>query len=319
MPAIRHLPPAILRAARRLGVDVECARVWKALVAAGVHPILLKGPAVARWLYETGERDYGDIDLLISSGQASTATETLRSLGFAEPLKESPGDRRRIAREWYSPAQRPPVDLHTNLLGVGVDDELAWSLLTRDTEFLEVAGVHMRSLGIVARTLHIAMHAGQHGRAVGHVIEDLARAVEQVPIEVWRKAAALARELDATGVMRAGLVLDAKGSDVLEHISLPTMTTVDSQLLSSSLSPWPLNVALALEWASKRAGVMNKVRYVLRRVFRSPAWMREHEPGARDGMKGLTLAYVRRLKRLMESSPAAFRAWIRARRAAGRP
>ena len=54
-------------AANALLLDLAAARASAALRDAGIRAILLKGPVIARWLYDDGsERNYGDVDLLVA-------------------------------------------------------------------------------------------------------------------------------------------------------------------------------------------------------------------------------------------------------------
>jgi Uncharacterised nucleotidyltransferase len=73
----------LLAIARSLYVDVVTADVTKELRARGVRSILLKGPAVAGWLYRDGTpRPYADTDLLIAPSNLAAAKVVLEDLGF---------------------------------------------------------------------------------------------------------------------------------------------------------------------------------------------------------------------------------------------
>ncbi len=66
-----------------MGVDAVTAEVSVALQEAGCPNLLLKGPAVSRWLYgEEHERPYGDTDLLVDPASLEVAHATLAELGF---------------------------------------------------------------------------------------------------------------------------------------------------------------------------------------------------------------------------------------------
>ena len=59
-----HDPEKLARLAatgERLRIDAATAEVEERFELAGVHALLLKGPTIARWLYEDGaERSYLD-------------------------------------------------------------------------------------------------------------------------------------------------------------------------------------------------------------------------------------------------------------------
>jgi hypothetical protein len=65
----------------------EITRVLDALAADGVFPVLLKGAALSRLLYDApGMRPSVDTDLLISRDQVSIARDVLTRHGYREPL-----------------------------------------------------------------------------------------------------------------------------------------------------------------------------------------------------------------------------------------
>ena len=74
-------------AARNLQIDRMIAEVFDALAGASIEAILLKGPAIAGWLYAEGEiRAYGDGDFLVARAQWDAAGAVLRELGFQEDI-----------------------------------------------------------------------------------------------------------------------------------------------------------------------------------------------------------------------------------------
>ena len=69
-----------------LHLDLFAVDVIERLEQAGIQPILLKGPAVAVWLYaERGGRSYGDVDLLVSPDDWLGAIEVLEFMGLSDP------------------------------------------------------------------------------------------------------------------------------------------------------------------------------------------------------------------------------------------
>src|SRR5919198_5552417 len=74
---------ARLATAYSLHVDSAIAEIVRALREGGVPSIALKGPALARWLYDDGApRAYGDCDLLVPPDRLTAAAPPLRGLGF---------------------------------------------------------------------------------------------------------------------------------------------------------------------------------------------------------------------------------------------
>jgi hypothetical protein len=109
-------------AATNLALDSRTVEVVTALDAAGIPSILLKAPAIARWLYADGEsRQYADIDLLVGPHQFADAERVLADLGFAESGLERafPDERPRHAHAWTRARDGTAVDLHRTLAGAG--------------------------------------------------------------------------------------------------------------------------------------------------------------------------------------------------------
>src|SRR4051794_2286193 len=78
-----HIPQGILEAAQTLSVDLLTAEVTATMRTREIRFILLKGPAIAAWLYRgAGFRPYGDCDLLLSPEQMPAAQEMLLEMGF---------------------------------------------------------------------------------------------------------------------------------------------------------------------------------------------------------------------------------------------
>ena len=117
-------PSEITGAALALSVDHSTAEVLRAFEGEGVSSLVLKGPALARWLYGPGERrHYGDVDLLVAPPHWETAQRVLAELGFVARGELGPGPTpwwNAHALEWTHPAYYAVVDLHYTLQGVGV-------------------------------------------------------------------------------------------------------------------------------------------------------------------------------------------------------
>jgi hypothetical protein len=170
-----------------------------------LRAILLKGAAIATWLYDDGSLcPCGDADLLVAPADFATAEGVLSALGFAlrspglSPLEETPCE-----RVWMRGGAL--LDLHRSLWGVGAEPSVAWALLSEGTGVLSVGGGTIEVLGPPARPLHVALHAAQHGRREAKPRQDLARAASRVPLDTWRQAAELAGRLHAAPACRRPL------------------------------------------------------------------------------------------------------------------
>ena len=73
----------------RLRIDAATVEVLERFELAGVHALVLKGPAIARWLYPDGvDRPYIDCDVLVDPADFDAAEGVLRSLGYTGLLED---------------------------------------------------------------------------------------------------------------------------------------------------------------------------------------------------------------------------------------
>src|ERR1700722_12004432 len=196
----------LLAAARNLLIDRLILQIDAALADAGIEHVLLKGPAIAGWLYSEQEvRSYGDGDFLIPHTRWENATGLLERLGFRDGWAEvaHPNLEGFASHPWVRETDN--IDLHATLAGIEVDFARAWSGLSRDTVEVPVGGRPVRALGEPARALHLALHAAHHHE--GKPMHDLERGIGRLPRGVWEAAATLAAELEATAAFATGLRL----------------------------------------------------------------------------------------------------------------
>jgi hypothetical protein len=295
-----------------LAVEATAAEVVGALGEAGVRSVLLKGPSLARWLYDSNEPRLSiDVDLMIAPDDRATTEAVLTRLGF-ESFPSNVNDESRHAGAWERPVDPVGVDVHLNLAGVGVSNDEAWRLLSRDTTRLSVGGIEVEVFAPPARALHVALHAAQHGARWEWGVQDLSRALNRLPLELWRRAAALADSLDATPALVAGLRLLPEGEELRVRLGLPTETTIEAALRATT----PPDLALGLHRLAATAGVRRKASFLAGKLFPNPAWMRSWLPLARRGRLGLAAAYGWRPLWFLVRTPAAIRALRKARRTA---
>jgi Uncharacterised nucleotidyltransferase len=216
-------------ALRRL--DAAAAEAFDAFGAAGVNARLLKGPALARTLYTSGEhRGYSDVDLLVAPLHVPGARRVLADLGYS-----SLADRLGIddvagildAETWVGVGETETatgglmLDLHWRLPGARCSPEAAWEALTKERRTVELAGRRVPTLAVEGLALQLATHAAQHGRRYEQPIEDLAKGLERWSPDVWRGAARLAAEIEATEAFAAGLRQLPQGAALAGDLGLP--------------------------------------------------------------------------------------------------
>ena len=195
-------------------IDAATAEVLECFERRGVRGLLLKGASIARWLYvDATDRPYADCDVLVAPTDFDAGEEALKSLGYVKPFddRRMPSWWREHANEWHRPSDGLCVDVHRTLVGVGVDDATVWRALSADTEDVMVAGRPVAALSLPARAMHVALHATQHGVRWPLGMADLERALTAGDDDLWRQAAVLAAELQATEAFIAGLRLAPAG------------------------------------------------------------------------------------------------------------
>jgi hypothetical protein len=293
-----------------LAVEATAAEIVGEFRRAGIRSILLKGPSLARWLYApSSTRTSVDVDLLVATADREAAEEVLVELGFIPFPRNDTAQVNRHAHAWEREPDPVWADLHLSLPGVRVSDEDAWRGLSQGTDELVVGGVEVEVLGPPARAMHVALHAAQHGVGRSSGVEDLARALDRLPLAVWRSAAELAERLDATAAFVAGLRMLPPGEELRGRLGLPRGTTVEVALRAST----PPDLSLGLHRLAVAPGLRHKVAFGGRKLFPPAAWMRAWLPLARRGRLGLAAAYVWRPLWLLWRAPAAVRALRKAR------
>lgn len=278
------------RAARTIGVDLVAAEVVEALRAAGTRPVLLKGPTLARLLYEPRElRSYTDVDLLVAPEDEPGAADALRRLGFERLVDAGAlrGHRALHAHEWTR-AGSPSVDLHRTLPGAAADPAVVVSALTTGSEPISVAGVDAESPPAHALLVHVALHAAHHGPLSGKALADLRRACERVPLATWAVARDLAERIDALPAFAAGLRLAPAGARLAAELSLTDSAPVEVRLKASGAPP----LAVGIDWLLRTPGLGARLRLVRRTALPAPSALRLWRPLARGGHDRLIAAYL---------------------------
>jgi Uncharacterised nucleotidyltransferase len=163
-PAERSLRQAY----RRHAIDAEihrrrAAELLTRLSAAGVEPLLVKGPAIAQLYPEAALRPYADLDLIIRHDQISAAASCLAA----------------------SPIPRHAVDLHD---GPASLDTLDFDELDSRAVSVTVGELTVRVPAPEDHLRILAVHALRHGMVRPLWLCDLAVAVESRPADfAWRR------------------------------------------------------------------------------------------------------------------------------------
>lgn len=301
---------AISAAAGRLRVDSVAAKAIRVLEEAGIPCVVLKGPSIARWLFEPEDaRTYVDCDLLVSPADFDMAVTLLTGIGFHPDLEEAqmPSWWREHALTAFHSDDGAMVDLHRSLPGAEVADERLWSTLSASTDEIKLGDLTVRALSESGRLMHAALHAAQHG-GTGRDLEVLERGIDQIGIDVWSAAADLATSLNAMPAFVQGLAMLPAGVELADRLGLDSTPAIDVELRAAGAAE-----ALTFSRLHRTQGLRARTALVWHKLFPPATFMRKWSPLARRGRMGLAAAYLYRPVWVGRRVPSALRAWREAR------
>jgi hypothetical protein len=169
-----------------------------------------------------------------------------------------------------------------------VAGEKIWESVGEDTEWWEVAGTAVEVPGVVARTLNAVLNLYPQEVPSSQGAEDLGRAIQRVPLDVWSEAAGLADRLGVGAEMGAKLRLIPTGVSLAQRLGLPDEEP-ERLFLVRSYASGPV---LGMAHLESLPTAMSKVQYALD-IFLPPAnFLRSRWGFARRGTSGLTVGYV---------------------------
>jgi hypothetical protein len=163
-------------------------------------------------------------------------------------------------------------------------------------------------LSTPARALQVALHAAQHTE-VRQPREDLIRALERTPDELWRQAAELADRLWALNAMADGLRLTDSGRELLQRLPLVHAAAIAEQ----ADAPFAIGLARLSIADSPRA----RLAVLAAAILPSREELIAKEAAAPEHGIALLVLYVRHVLHLVAGIPRTVRAMRRARRVSG--
>ena len=306
----KGLHPALrLMAARNLVVDRLTAEIAGVFAMDGIESLVLKGPALAEWLYPGEVRPYDDSDLMITPGDWQRAVGVLERLGFHNHLE--PMEHPRMESFASTPFLRDKdnLDLHCTLHGLQGSPELIAVSLMATAEPQVIGGAELRVPGRAALLLHVGLHAAHHSQ--GKAVEDLRRAIGHADEGHWSQALELARALDGVPAFASGLRLLPEGVELGRRLGIEGVRSPLHDLRRGGI-PTAEGIDALL---SPAVGTRQRLAMVAAEMFPSPEFMRGWTPLARRGRFGLTAAYVWRPIWLLVHAPRGIVARWRVRRA----
>jgi hypothetical protein len=302
-----------LLAVRNLAIDRLTAEIAGQFAAAGIDSLVLKGPALAAWLYPDEVRPYGDSDIMVAPGDWQRAVGVLERLGFSNYLEPMAHPRMEsFASTAFlrdrDGAEQENVDLHCALHGCEGDLRKIWASLAAGSDNQVIGGAELRIPSRAALLLHVGLHAAHH--VDGKPIEDLRRALARAEEQLWRQALELARELGGLPVFASGLRLLPEGVELAHRLGIEDARSALHELRQEGV-PMAEGIDALL---SPGVGLSQRIAMVVRELFPRPEFMRWWSPLARRGRLGLAATYVWRPIWLIVHAPRGTIAWWRVRR-----
>jgi hypothetical protein len=177
-----------------LTLERRLLRLARAFEDEGLELIVLKGPAVAHTMYpDPSWRPFGDLDILVRSGDWRRACSLLSELGYRRKFPEPrPGFVERFGHTAAHVADDGlEVDLHRRLVGGPFGLWMEPEELFDHTEVFELGGRVLRRLDDTALLMHAFVHA-----SLGHrpplllSLRDIAQvasggAIDRARLEDW--------------------------------------------------------------------------------------------------------------------------------------
>jgi hypothetical protein len=295
---------------RNLLLDVSAARAFTTLQQHGIAAIVLKGRAIASWLYPGELRPYGDVDLLVAAHLRDHAVAALATLGYRHWLAGADTSEYGTNEIELIGPNGVCIDLHHTLLGVTAPAARCWEVLARRTETTTIGGGEVTVLDQAARTMHLALHVAQNGPADVKATADLARGLDAVPTSTWREAAAIAESIGAVRAFAAGLRVVPPGVAMAHALALRSRPDVGLVLRTGSAPSEALMIQRFIDAPSRRA----RIGLVLRKLWPTAAYMAARVPAGRHPVMAVAAARLWRLVGLPGRFRIALRSWREANR-----
>jgi hypothetical protein len=181
--------------------------VLDVLDAGGVHPLLLKGPALALTVYpDVGLRPFDDVDLLVGRAEHARAVAVLESAGWRVGAADFDGNH-------AVPLVGGPVDvdLHRTLnreLVIPGEPDATWSRLRQRPVGRPLpSGRTVTTLDLAEHLVHTTVHGTQWGGPVNlRWVADTVRLVDAPDLD-WDHVVDLSHAFGVAAVVHDSLVL----------------------------------------------------------------------------------------------------------------
>jgi hypothetical protein len=209
---------------RALHAVSQLTLLVRALLAAGIPSVALKGPLLSAWLYgDLGMRRFADLDLLIEPAQRERALRILGAAGYA--LRD--GMSAATARVVYAgtgawPLSHPAnfaVDLHWRAQALGFPAPLPPRSVLQDSITIPGAGADIRIPCATHAAVLGLLHAAKHLWTSLELLLSIAHLIRR-PDVAWPRVYELAQRAGAWNACAVGMALTRELFDVEIPLSL---------------------------------------------------------------------------------------------------
>lgn len=283
----------------------ECARVLSGLSEAGIQALVLKGTALAAWLYpEPYLRKCGDLDLLFSSRrEVDQAIEVLSRLGYYAPVLAVAGDLVSFELMCVSGSRGFvgfEIDLHWKLCNTPLyADIFDWNELAGAAIELPTLGKGALGLEPVHALIHACLHRA-HNLQFGdgdrlRWLYDIKLLCGRLDNQQWSSLAALARQRNVAGPCADGMLAARRDLGA----SIPP-AVLESLAIASRVEP--VDIArmrswLYAQWATARSfkNWRLRLRWLGQRLFPDSQHLRQVHRGNGKGLFAIHALRARRM------------------------
>jgi len=269
------------------------AQALLALSAGGVQPIIIKGTALAHWLYSNPVlRARGDTDLLVPEGARQLAHEILDRSGFHRQLAiegESISYQASYGRTAKDGTSHT-LDLHWKINNSEVLSRLfTYEELQREAIRLPDLAEHALGTSLRHSLLIACMHRATHRTNPYYVageqlktpdrliwLWDIHLLAQRMDVSDWPALAALANRKGMRQVVQEGLLHSAHAFGTRLPEELPHSLT---DMRADQAASRYLAAGAVRQWAMDWMAIPNwpaRWRWLLETAFPSPAYMRRH-------------------------------------------
>jgi len=182
----------------------ELVRIARALDAAGIRHVFIKGIALSIQLYgDPVARGGRDIDVLVERDRTRDAEAILRDLGYVPPIHASPvrPDENTPPKEsgWVHGESRILAELHDRLCENPALLPWGFEALWAEREMVTIAGTAVPSMARRRLPIYLAVHGIRHGWQRLMWLADLAVLLDSDT--AWDEALAMAAKEGLEGMM----------------------------------------------------------------------------------------------------------------------